>query len=144
MASRLLTIGLIRAGPITTAGPEEAIIATFVSSVEAIPQMNTQGVVSTIKMARHRKAFELAQKPVRAILFASGLGHFNMSVNGQPASDHRCIIFVHGPEEAIIATFVSSVEAIPQMNTQGVVSTGYLVRVGTRSLQYVGQWPAGF
>ncbi|MBZ6372278.1 MAG: glycoside hydrolase family 78 protein [Microbacterium hominis] len=36
-----------------------------------------------------RKAFELAQKPVRAILFASGLGHFNMSVNGQPASDHR-------------------------------------------------------
>ncbi|OQE85234.1 hypothetical protein PENNAL_c0024G07855 [Penicillium nalgiovense] len=36
-----------------------------------------------------RKSFELARKPVRAILFASGLGHFNMSVNGQPASDHR-------------------------------------------------------
>lgn len=34
-------------------GPEEAIIATFVSSVEAIAQMNTQGVVSRIKMARH-------------------------------------------------------------------------------------------
>lgn len=36
-----------------------------------------------------RKSFELTRRPVRAILFASGLGHFNMSVNGQPASDHR-------------------------------------------------------
>ncbi|PYH93977.1 hypothetical protein BO71DRAFT_380335 [Aspergillus ellipticus CBS 707.79] len=36
-----------------------------------------------------RKSFELPQSPTRAILFASGLGHFNMTVNGQPASDHR-------------------------------------------------------
>jgi hypothetical protein len=36
-----------------------------------------------------RKSFELARRPARAILFASGLGHFNMTVNGQAASDHR-------------------------------------------------------
>ncbi|GKZ88545.1 hypothetical protein AnigIFM59636_008407 [Aspergillus niger] len=36
-----------------------------------------------------RKAFDLAQPPARAIMFASGLGHFNMTVNGSPASDHR-------------------------------------------------------
>ncbi|KAJ5453994.1 alpha-L-rhamnosidase [Penicillium daleae] len=36
-----------------------------------------------------RKSFQLAKQPTRAILFASGLGHFNMSVNGQPASNHR-------------------------------------------------------
>ncbi|KAJ5085494.1 hypothetical protein N7532_010265 [Penicillium argentinense] len=36
-----------------------------------------------------RKTFKLHQKPTRAVLFASGLGHFNMSVNGEPASDHR-------------------------------------------------------
>ncbi|PYH47058.1 alpha-L-rhamnosidase [Aspergillus saccharolyticus JOP 1030-1] len=36
-----------------------------------------------------RKSFDLARSPVRAILFASGLGHFNMSVNGRPASNHR-------------------------------------------------------
>ncbi|KAJ5664654.1 alpha-L-rhamnosidase [Penicillium macrosclerotiorum] len=36
-----------------------------------------------------RKSFQLQQRPTRAILFASGLGHFNMSVNGQAASDHR-------------------------------------------------------
>ncbi|PYI16148.1 alpha-L-rhamnosidase [Aspergillus violaceofuscus CBS 115571] len=36
-----------------------------------------------------RKSFDLSRTPVRAILFASGLGHFNMSVNGRPASDHR-------------------------------------------------------
>ncbi|KAJ5476712.1 hypothetical protein N7475_002441 [Penicillium sp. IBT 31633x] len=36
-----------------------------------------------------RKSFELTRRPVRAILFASGLGHFNMSINGQPTSDHR-------------------------------------------------------
>ncbi|OQE23054.1 hypothetical protein PENSTE_c009G08623 [Penicillium steckii] len=36
-----------------------------------------------------RKSFKLPKQPTRAILFASGLGHFNMSVNGQPASNHR-------------------------------------------------------
>ncbi|PYH80989.1 alpha-L-rhamnosidase [Aspergillus uvarum CBS 121591] len=36
-----------------------------------------------------RKSFDLSRTPVRAILFASGLGHFNMSLNGRPASDHR-------------------------------------------------------
>ncbi|KAJ5477171.1 hypothetical protein N7539_007315 [Penicillium diatomitis] len=36
-----------------------------------------------------RKSFQLAKQPTHAILFASGLGHFNMSLNGQPASDHR-------------------------------------------------------
>ncbi|PYI33542.1 alpha-L-rhamnosidase [Aspergillus indologenus CBS 114.80] len=36
-----------------------------------------------------RKSFDLSRTPIRAILFASGLGHFNMSVNGRPASDHR-------------------------------------------------------
>jgi hypothetical protein len=30
----------------------------------------------------------LAQKPIRAIAFASGLGHFNLSCNGSPASSH--------------------------------------------------------
>jgi hypothetical protein len=36
-----------------------------------------------------RKSFKLARIPTRAILFASGLGHFNMSVNGNAASNHR-------------------------------------------------------
>jgi len=36
-----------------------------------------------------RKSFNLPKQPTRAILFASGLGHFNMTVNGQPASNHR-------------------------------------------------------
>lgn len=36
-----------------------------------------------------RKSFQLEKAPTRVILFASGLGHFNMSVNGQPASNHR-------------------------------------------------------
>lgn len=36
-----------------------------------------------------RKSFELSRQPTRAIMFASGLGHFNMSLNGQAASDHR-------------------------------------------------------
>ena len=35
-----------------------------------------------------RKSFKLPQKPVRAIAFASGLGHFNLSCNGTPASSH--------------------------------------------------------
>ncbi|KAK4032249.1 bacterial alpha-L-rhamnosidase-domain-containing protein [Parachaetomium inaequale] len=35
-----------------------------------------------------RKTFTLAQKPVRAIAFASGLGHFNLNCNGSPASAH--------------------------------------------------------
>ncbi|KAK1142025.1 hypothetical protein N8T08_008231 [Aspergillus melleus] len=35
-----------------------------------------------------RKSFKLSARPVRAILFASGLGHFNMSVNGSTASAH--------------------------------------------------------
>ncbi|KAJ5765651.1 alpha-L-rhamnosidase [Penicillium odoratum] len=36
-----------------------------------------------------RKSFQLPRTPTRAILFASGLGHFNMSMNGQPTSNHR-------------------------------------------------------
>lgn len=36
-----------------------------------------------------RKSFQLPRQPTRAVLFASGLGHFNMSLNGQSASDHR-------------------------------------------------------
>jgi hypothetical protein len=36
-----------------------------------------------------RKPIQLLDQPVRAILFASGLGHFNMTVNGKPASNHR-------------------------------------------------------
>lgn len=35
-----------------------------------------------------RKTVDVPQRPVRAIAFASGLGHFNLSVNGEPASDH--------------------------------------------------------
>jgi hypothetical protein len=35
-----------------------------------------------------RKSFELSRKPTKAIAFASGLGHFNLSVNGQAASNH--------------------------------------------------------
>ncbi|KAK4122706.1 glycoside hydrolase family 78 protein [Parathielavia appendiculata] len=35
-----------------------------------------------------RKSFALAEKPVRAIAFASGLGHFNLFCNGLPASSH--------------------------------------------------------
>ena len=35
-----------------------------------------------------RKTFGLPKRPTRAIAFASGLGHFNLSVNGGPASDH--------------------------------------------------------
>lgn len=35
-----------------------------------------------------RKSFTLAEKPTRAIAFASGLGHFNLSCNGSPASSH--------------------------------------------------------
>lgn len=35
-----------------------------------------------------RKSFTLTQKPTRAIAFASGLGHFNLSCNGTPASSH--------------------------------------------------------
>lgn len=35
-----------------------------------------------------RKAFNLARRPTRAIAFASGLGHFNLSCNGAPASSH--------------------------------------------------------
>ena len=36
-----------------------------------------------------RKSFQLPKSPTKAVLFASGLGHFNMSVNGRAASDHR-------------------------------------------------------
>ncbi|GME29291.1 putative alpha-l-rhamnosidase protein [Neofusicoccum parvum] len=36
-----------------------------------------------------RRSFTLDTKPSQAIVFASGLGHFNFSVNGAPASDHR-------------------------------------------------------
>ncbi|KAJ5811435.1 alpha-L-rhamnosidase [Penicillium riverlandense] len=36
-----------------------------------------------------RKNFQIPQRPSRAILLASGLGHFNMSVNGRPTSEHR-------------------------------------------------------
>jgi hypothetical protein len=35
-----------------------------------------------------RKSFTLAEKPARAIAFASGLGHFNLFCNGSPASSH--------------------------------------------------------
>lgn len=35
-----------------------------------------------------RKGFNLARKPCKAIALASGLGHFDLHVNGQPASDH--------------------------------------------------------
>ncbi|KAK4494248.1 hypothetical protein PRZ48_014546 [Zasmidium cellare] len=35
-----------------------------------------------------RKTFDLQKKPSRAIAFASGLGHFNLSVNGKPTSNH--------------------------------------------------------
>ncbi|KAF2165015.1 glycoside hydrolase family 78 protein [Zasmidium cellare ATCC 36951] len=35
-----------------------------------------------------RKTFSLERIPSRAIAFASGLGHFNLSVNGEPPSDH--------------------------------------------------------
>lgn len=35
-----------------------------------------------------RKSYQLERKPSRAIVFASGLGHFNMYCNGQPVSDH--------------------------------------------------------
>ena len=35
-----------------------------------------------------RKGFNLARKPYKAIALASGLGHFDLHVNGQPASDH--------------------------------------------------------
>jgi hypothetical protein len=35
-----------------------------------------------------RKGFSLARKPTKAIALASGLGHFDLHANGQPASDH--------------------------------------------------------
>lgn len=35
-----------------------------------------------------RKSFNLVRKPSKAIALASGLGHFDLHVNGQPASDH--------------------------------------------------------
>ncbi|KAH6999253.1 bacterial alpha-L-rhamnosidase-domain-containing protein [Ilyonectria sp. MPI-CAGE-AT-0026] len=35
-----------------------------------------------------RKSLTFQRKPSRVIIFASGLGHFNLSVNGQPASSH--------------------------------------------------------
>ncbi|KAM0324869.1 hypothetical protein ACHAQA_007835 [Verticillium albo-atrum] len=35
-----------------------------------------------------RHSYRLEKKPSRAIVFASGLGHFNMYCNGQPISDH--------------------------------------------------------
>lgn len=35
-----------------------------------------------------RRSFNLERMPTRAIVFASGLGHHNFSVNGHPASDH--------------------------------------------------------
>ncbi|KAF5526523.1 hypothetical protein CGCA056_v002304 [Colletotrichum aenigma] len=35
-----------------------------------------------------RKSLRLDRKPTRAVAFASGLGHFNLSCNGNPASDH--------------------------------------------------------
>ncbi|KAH0285514.1 glycoside hydrolase family 78 protein, partial [Aureobasidium sp. EXF-3399] len=35
-----------------------------------------------------RKGFNLARKPFKAIALASGLGHFDLHVNGEPASDH--------------------------------------------------------
>ena len=45
-----------------------------------------------------RKGFSLARKPSRAIALASGLGHFDLHVNGEPASDHvidpGCKLFI--------------------------------------------------
>ena len=35
-----------------------------------------------------RKGFNLQRKPTKAIALASGLGHFDLHVNGQAASDH--------------------------------------------------------
>lgn len=35
-----------------------------------------------------RKQLAITRKPSRVIIFASGLGHFNLSINGQPASPH--------------------------------------------------------
>lgn len=35
-----------------------------------------------------RKGFNLARKPSKAIALASGLGHFDLHLNGQPASEH--------------------------------------------------------
>lgn len=35
-----------------------------------------------------RKPLSLSRKPTRAFMFASGLGHFNLTVNGRPASSH--------------------------------------------------------
>mgnify|MGYP000906220270 CR=1 FL=1 len=35
-----------------------------------------------------RKGFSLTRKPTKAIALASGLGHFDLHANGQPASDH--------------------------------------------------------
>ncbi|KAK2761418.1 alpha-l-rhamnosidase [Colletotrichum kahawae] len=35
-----------------------------------------------------RKSLRLDRKPTRAVAFASGLGHFNLSCNGNPASNH--------------------------------------------------------
>ncbi|KAF6835293.1 alpha-l-rhamnosidase [Colletotrichum plurivorum] len=35
-----------------------------------------------------RKSLNLSRKPTRAVAFASGLGHFNLSCNGAPASNH--------------------------------------------------------
>jgi hypothetical protein len=36
-----------------------------------------------------RHAFHLTRRPSRVIVFASGLGHFNLRINGAPASDHQ-------------------------------------------------------
>jgi hypothetical protein len=36
-----------------------------------------------------RHEFELAETPIRAIAFATGLGHMQFFANGAPASDHR-------------------------------------------------------
>jgi hypothetical protein len=35
-----------------------------------------------------RRSFNLDRQPSRAIAFVSGLGHYNFSVNGKPASEH--------------------------------------------------------
>ncbi|KAK6538410.1 hypothetical protein TWF694_011286 [Orbilia ellipsospora] len=35
-----------------------------------------------------RKSFHLTEKPMKAVAFASGLGHFNLRANGAPASNH--------------------------------------------------------
>ncbi|KAB8247072.1 bacterial alpha-L-rhamnosidase-domain-containing protein [Aspergillus flavus] len=35
-----------------------------------------------------RKSIQLARQPSRVVVFASGLGHFNLTVNGKAASDH--------------------------------------------------------